>query len=390
MLSLKIRIAAVTLPLSFMLSPLGQAEEEFQIQLPSTLAWTAYSTSTSSYAQANAIGNMLKKKYDTSVRILPADNDVTRMKPLKSGRVDLCSCGISSYFGAEGVLMFADPEWGPQPIRLLTAAAGSFGLSLATADDIGVETPADLKGKRIAYIRGDDAVNQGAEAILAYGGLTWDEVERVDFPGHSNAFEGIIADQVDATFSSTMAPSAVQVASSPRGLTWPTLDPDDSEAWSRVHAVAPYLDAHRVTAAAGEVSEDNPMDSAGYPYPIMVSNADFDGTAAYSLVKTMQDNLDMYKDSAPGASGYALEKQNLSWVIPLHDAVVDYYRDTGVWNDELQAHQERLVERQNTLLEAWDEFMAGDTPDDRDEFKSAWMQARAEALRSADFSPIFE
>ncbi len=89
------------------------------------------------------------------MRILPGDNDVSRMTPLKQGRVDLCACGIASYYGAEGVMMFADRDWGPQPLRVITTSTASFGLSLAVAGDLDVETPADLAGKRIAYIRGD-------------------------------------------------------------------------------------------------------------------------------------------------------------------------------------------------------------------------------------------
>ncbi|MFC7368500.1 TAXI family TRAP transporter solute-binding subunit [Vreelandella zhaodongensis] len=389
MLSLKTRLSAVALPLYLLLAPFTQASEE--APLPKTLAWTAYPTNSSSYAQVVAIGSMLQSNHSVSVRILPADNDVLRMTPLKSGRVDLCSCGIASYFGAEGVLMFADANWGPQPIRVLAASSGGFGLAMATAGDLGVETPADLAGKRIAYIRGDDAVNKGTEAMLAYGGLTWNDVERIDFPGHSRAFDAIIAGQADATFSSTLAPPAVRLASSPRGITWPVLDPQEQEAWERVKAVAPYFSPHQVTAAAGDdVSADRPMDSAAYPYPILVANADFDDAVAYRLVQAMQDHLDEYQDAAPGADGYALEKQKLAWVIPLHDGVVDHYRDIGVWNDELQAHQEYLVERQNTLLSTWNHFMDGETPEDRDEFRNAWMQARAEGLRSAGYDPVFE
>ena len=380
-----LRLAVAGLPLMFGAS----ASLASEVELPSTMAWTAYGTNSSGYAQVVAIGNMLQSQYGTSVRILPGDNDVSRMTPLKTGRVDLCACGIASYYGAEGVLMFADRDWGPQPIRLITTSKASFGLSIAVAGDLGVETPADLRGKRVAYIRGDDALNKGTEAYLAFGGLTWDDVERVDFPGYARSFDGIIAGDVDASFTTSVTPPAQQLASSPRGISWPVLDPTDTEGWERMRAVAPYFQPHQVTAGAGGISADNPVPSASYPYPIVIGNETLDDDVAYSLIKAMQEKFDAYKDSAPGANGYALDNQNLQWVIPFHEGVVRYYQEIGVWNDELQAHQDYLVNRQNLILDAWNAFI-DDAPSDNDAFAEAWMQARADALNAAGMDLVFE
>ena len=183
-------------------------------KMPSTMAWTAYPTSSASYAQLVTIGNVLKNKFGTSVRILPGDNDVSRMTPMKTGRVDLCGCGIASYYAAEGVFLFSEASWGPQPIRVITSSIADFGMGLVVAGDIQVDTPADLKGKKVAWVRGSPALNLGTEAFLAFGGLTWDDVERVDFPGYSRSFDGIIQGQADAAFTMTSAPAPEQVAAS--------------------------------------------------------------------------------------------------------------------------------------------------------------------------------
>jgi len=381
------RLLLLSLPISLALPATAMAKE---VDLPATMAWTAYGTNSSGYAQAVAIGGMLQNHYGTAVRVLPGENDVSRMTPLKTDRVNLCACGIASYYGAEGVLMFAHPDWGPQPLRVLTTSTASFGLSLAVAGDLDVKTPADLKGKRVAYIRGDDALNKGTEAYLAFGGLTWDDVERVDYPGYARSFDGIISGEVDASFTTTVTPPAQQLASSPRGISWPTLDPNNEAAWQRMQAVAPYFRPHQITSGAGGVSAENPIDSASYPYPIIVANADFDYDSAYGLIKALQDNYEAYKNNAPGAAGYALENQDLTWVIPFHDAVVDYYKEIGVWTDEMQTHQEKLVKRQNLLLKTWDDFTASDVPEEEDAFREAWMQTRATALSDAGFEPIFE
>ena len=358
------------------------------VDLPNTLGMTAYGTSSAGYSQMVSIGNLLQNEYGVSLRILPGDNDVSRMTPLKMGRVPLCACGIAAFYGAEGVLLFADENWGPQPIRVVTTSIASFGLSIAVAGDIGVETPYDLKGKRVSYIRGDDALNLGTEAMLAFGDLTWDDVEQVEFPGYGRSFEGIIANQSDTAFTVSVAGGPQQLAASPRGITWLTLDPEDKEGWARLKEVAPYFQPHKVTSGAG-ISEEDPWIGSSYPYPIVVANADTDDTLVKSMVKVFTEDYDKYKDAAPGNEGYALESQNMQWVIPFHDAVVAYYKEIGHWTDEMQAHQDMLVKRQQILLDTWDSFTAGDTPDEEAAFRTAWMDARAAALEEAGMNPIF-
>lgn len=359
------------------------------IELPDSIAMTAYGTGSAGYTQMAALGNHLQNTYGTSVRILPGENDVSRMTPLKTGRVPLCSCGIAAYYGVEGVFLFAGPNWGPQDIRVVAASIANFGLGLAVAGDIGVETPYDLEGKRIAYIRGDDALNVGAEAYLAFGDLTWDDVERVEFPGYGRSFDGIIANQADAAFTMTVAPPAMQLEASPRGITWPRLDPDDTEGWERFLAVAPYFQPHEVTVAAGGHDEDNPWIGASYPYPILVANRDADDDLVRGLLRVLIEDNEEYKDAAPGLAGWSLENQKMDWVIPFHDVVVEYYKEIGHWTDEMQEHQDMLVERQRTIRNAWGEYVADDPPRDEEAFIEGWMEARAAALEEIGMDPIF-
>ena len=287
-----------------------------EVKLPKQLAWTAYGTTSSGYAQSVAIGNMLKNRHGTALRVLPGKNDVSRMTPLKNGKADMCACGIASYFGSEGVMLFAKEGWGPQPIRVLMASMGSSGLGLGTAKDAGVKSMADLKGKRVAWVRGGDALNVNAGANLAFGGLGWDDVVKVEFPGFKQSWEGLINDQVDAAFASTVTPLAKRLAASPRGIYWPALPHEDKAAWVRFLKAAPYFVQHTATIGA-DISKDKPWEGATYSYPILVANASFDQDVVYSLVKAMAEGYDDFKDGAPGAKGWAISAQNFLWVMQL-------------------------------------------------------------------------
>ena len=356
-------------------------------EMPKKTTWTAYGTTSSGYAQAVSIGNMLKKHFGTNMRVIPGKNDISRMAPLRDNKADYCACGIASYFGQEGVFIFADKDWGPQPIRLLMTNLGSFGLSLAVAADAGVKTLADLKGKRISWVRGAPALNWNVAAHLAFAGLTWDDVEKVTVSGFAASFDAIINGQSDAAFSSTVSPSPKKLAASPRGLYWPELPHDDEAGWARALAAAPVY--NKVMATIGsEIDKDNPSQLANYPYPILVSNASKDGDEVYALVKAMVDNYDDYKNAAKGALGWKIGAQNMTWAMPYHDGAIRYWQEAGIWTDEAQAHNDRLIERQAIIKTAWDALSDKDDME-KEALQEAWSQARAKALQAAGFDPVF-
>ncbi|GLQ05600.1 TAXI family TRAP transporter solute-binding subunit [Sneathiella chinensis] len=369
-----------TIALAVGLTTAGLATSAVSAELPSSMIWTAYGTTSSGYAQSVAISNMLKQEFGTSVRVLPGKNDISRMTPLKVGKADYCACGIASYFGQEGVMQFATADWGPQPLRVLLTAKGTFGLGLAVTADSGIKTVADIKGKRIAWVRGADGLNLGAEATIAFAGLTWDDVEKVEFPGFKDSIDGMINGQVDASFGSTVTPHYKRLAASPRGIHWPTLSADDTEGWKRLHEVAPYFSPLIATSGA-EITKEKPWEGKGYPYPIMVTNADKSADEVYALTKAMIEKHDVYKNSAPGAAGWALESQKMEWILPYHEGTVKYFKEIGVWTDAAQAHNDGLIKRQDVLMKAYAAYK--DTKPSDDEFRAGWTKARAEALVAA-------
>lgn len=354
--------------------------------LPKSMIWTAYGTTSSGYAQAVAIGNVLKNDFGTSLRVLPGKNDISRMTPLKIGKAGYCACGIASYFGQEGVMQFATASWGPQPLRVIMASKGSFGLGLAVAKDAGVEKVSDLKGKKVAWVRGSDALNIASTAFLAYGGLTWDDVQRVEFPGFKASIDGVINGQIDTAFSSTVSPHIKRLAASPRGVSWTSLPANDTAAWNRMHEVAPYFSPVNVTVGA-DISKDKPWTGAGYPYPILVTNAGQSEEEVYTLTKAMVENFDGYKDNAPGAKGWNIDNQNFEWILPYHDGSVKYFKEIGKWSAAAQAHQDTLVKRQEVLAKSFATYKATDPS--KDEFKAGWSKARAEALAAANLTVNF-
>jgi TRAP transporter TAXI family solute receptor len=358
-----------------------------QVKLPDTISWTAYDVGSGGYNQAVAIGNALKQKYNVSLRVLPGKNDVSRNLPVREGQVQFSANGVGgAYLAQEGVFEFGAPSWGPQPVRGLMLNTSDQVLTVIAAKDSGVRTVADLKGKRVAWVIGAPSLNQNITAMLAFANLTWNDVQKVEFGGFGPAMDGIINNQVDAAFTSSISGKAYQIAKSPRGLVYPVFPHSDKAAWARMNAVAPFFFPFMGTEGA-ELSKDKPAESATYPYPILMTYAAQNGDLVYNMTKAMVETFDMYKGAAPGNAGWAVDRQNFAWVIPFHDGAIRYWKEAGQWKPEHQAHNDKLIQRQNVLSAAWAEVKKGSHADDK-AFVAAWQKTRAAAMTKAGFDPV--
>lgn len=354
-------------------------------EIPRVMAWTSYPTGSTGYVQAAALGGLLKEKVGSNIRIIPGRNDVARMMPLKNGQADYCVCGIASYFSQEGVFLFNNKDWGPQPVRVVISSQGTQGLGLAAANDDEINSISDLRGKRVIFVLGADAMNKTTEAVLAYGGLTWDDVVKFNVAGPNEAIEAMINGNADAMPVSTGNPVVERILASPRGMKWlqmPNETQEEKEAWKRTQHVAPYYHPYYSTKGNG-VSAEKPWHGGGYGHPSIVTTDKQSSDEVYALTKFIYSNFDALSGSAPGAIGWALDRQNFNWVMPYHEGAVRYFKEAGVWSEQLEAHNQGLIQRQNVLQKAWQEHQA--EGGDGETFSARWSDRRANALVSAGY-----
>jgi TRAP transporter TAXI family solute receptor len=361
-----------------------------QVKLPPTVTMTAYDTGTSGFNIAVAIGKMMKDKYGSDVRVLPAGNDVARLQPLRVGRAAISAMGAGVYFAQEGVFEFATKEWGPQAVQITLSSVDCNGLSLAVAGDTGVKSMADVKGKRVGFVVGSPALNQNAMAMLAFANLTTKDVKIVEFASNNAMWKGAVNNDVDAMFGSTIAGPAKELETSPRGIVWPPLPHSDKAGWERVRKVGPFFTEHNATCGAGGITKDKSIEMGAYPYPIFTVYANQPENDVYALTKALIEGYDAYKDNAPGASGLAVKTQTRNWAVPVHKGAVKALKEAGAWSDDQEKYNNALFTRQELLLAAWADFSKGSPSSDPAKFTEEWMKTRKAALTKAGMTDIFE
>jgi len=355
----------------------GQAAEG--IDLPRTIAWSAYPTGTGGYSQAVAIGNILQRQYKVNLRVIPGRNDVSRLAILRADRVHFSAGGSEAVYAQEGILNFASKIWGPQPIRaLLSNYSDSCSFTFATALDANINSVADIKGKRVTFVQGSPSLNNASAALLAYANLTWDDVTPVEVGGYTSSIDAVLNDRADVVGGACNSPPFLRIEASPRGLSFVRFPHDDTEAIARVRNRLPWYVPH--IAFEGPTLPVEGIEVMTSAYPLLVGLDDADDSLVYGLVKIMHEHYDEYKDNAPGAMGWLMARQKFEQAfIPYHPAAIRYFREIGEWSEAAEAKNQENLYRQQILKQAWDEFLP-DAPEGYQEFEQAWLSKRTKAL----------
>jgi len=321
-------------------------------KLPRSMIWSAYDLGSSGYAEASGIANALQKKYPTRIRIVPSGTSIGRMLPMATGKVKYGFLANEAFFAAEGSFDFADQSWGPQDIRIVLGRPATVGF--ATAGDIGVKSIADLKGKRIGFVKGNPSVNVKNLGYLAFGGLGMDDIQPVWFGSYSAMKDAVLANQLDAFGSVTTSSNVRQIEASPRGITWPSFPPENKKGWKAMTDIISFVAPTKESIGAG-LSEENPSWLVGYRYPMITTYANTSEEEVYNLVKAIDESFDLFKNTTGSSKNWEVKRSIRTPAdAPWHDGAIKYAKEKGYWTDEDQAwHDERLA-RLNKLRELWD------------------------------------
>lgn len=346
--------------------------------LPATMVWTSYDLGSSGYAEASGIADAIMKKQSTRVRVVPSGTSIGRLLPLKQGRAQYGFLANELYFAAEATFDFAVPSWGPQDVRVVLARPA--GGALACAGDVGIRSLADLRGKRIGYVRGNPSVNVKSDAYLAFAGLTRNDVEVVWFGSYNAMKTAIINNQLDCFSSVTTSANMREIQASPRGLTYPPFPPGDARGWEQLRGVADFFQPYRETAGAG-ISPQNPIDLVGYRYPILTTYANTGADEVYELAKAIDQSMDQIRTITSSAGNWAIDKSGRTPAdAPWHEGSVRYLKERGIWTDEDQAWQDRRLARLRRIQAGWDEAKRAFSGQGDAAWTAHWEKFRVEKL----------
>lgn len=370
--------------------PVATPKPKPVFEWPKPLAWACLDVGSAGYVVAAALSDVFSREAKVALRVIPSGTDVGRLTLLISKRVHVSMLGAGALFALEGAEEFASIEMGPQPLRIMSGMICSWGVG--SPKDANIRTPADLKGKRFAWVAGFPSVNANQTGILAFANLTWKDVVKVEFPSFGAGQRGLIEGTCDGLQVATNSAAMYELASSPRGVYFVPLPHKNTEGWNRFQKLNPAIRPRVITEGPG-LSETSTYEGGGYPNPGLICLADLDPELAYQQTKLMVELYDKYSQvKAPGIKDFALKYQFFDWVVPYHEGAIRYYKEIGKWTDAAQKHNDKLIERQKVLNQAWARAMAeaAEKKVKADDYPKFWYGIRAQTLKAAGFEPYWK
>lgn len=314
-----------------------------QVKLPQTMNLATHPIGSLVNAMGSGLSTVISRNLKTVVKVMPTTGPTEWLPMVASGEVDM---GVLNNYDAQmGRLGKGDYNAATggkgSPIFLLCAGTPANG-GVLVADKSDIKKGADLKGKRVvAVYTGSAGITAQGRAVLANLGLEPSDVKIISVPGVEAGVRALIEGKADANASTNIGMAATAELDAQSGARYISLGPSP-EAVKRMQQYYPcYL--VQVKPGPGMVGVKEPVWMMAYDF-FLVAAGKMSEDVAYQIVKCLWEH-----DQELGTIHVRLK----DWTkdrfvtpkatVPYHPGAVRFYKEMGVWTEEMAKHQQALL-----------------------------------------------
>ncbi len=296
---------------------------------------------------ALAFTDTLTKQLGVKVSMETAASELETVAAMRAGQADISVLGGSTLTAPIlGTGDFARPEWGPQPLRTITAG-GSTIVVVFTTKKSGIKTYADVKGARVAFYPNSATRNDTTAQFLEAMGLTWNDVKKVNVDAPEQMVQAVTDGIIDVGMTSIGA-ALIQLDATAGLYVIPFKPTPERE--KAMYEKTPWFVPH--TYKPGEligVTETMTLPSTPQ-YLVTMSTMDDD--LAYRLAKAAYEVVEdtkVLKDAGWTKKDAAF----IPAVPPYHPGAIRFYKEIGLWGSAHDKFQQDAIQAEQQRLAAW-------------------------------------
>lgn len=307
-------------------------------------------------------------------RVMHTPDSVNRFRWLHYGTTDMTAGGTTETSQMlEGDRRYSKRDCGAFPIRAIWAQSKSNSgffvrgdSHIKTIDDIG-------PGVKAVDMRNYLASQRIFEAFLVWSGKIKDvegEVDWVQANSSDHKAQMIVDGKADVAFAMPSSESIYRAEKNPHGIRWISLNSDEQPEGAKR-----FLDIDPLISFApmfnGVESCQGVWGSVGISLHCM--RADKDPEFVYAMCKWFDDNYELFRDKHlwnEYMTFDSLMEEIPNTFVPLHDGLVEYLKDKGVWTELMAKRNKRNID----LIDRYIQF-SQETYDLADE-KKIWVHSR--------------
>ena len=321
---------------------------------PKLISVVAISLQSSGAAAGLAAFSSITDRTGIHFRVEPGPTSLDREERVKSGQVAFgLSAGGHAYTLQTGMADFDLKGWGPQPVRTIWQCGFQYAGYFARGNS-GIRRIADIKGKKVAAYVGYPGMHMNMEGLLAYAGLTWDDVKKTPVGGYAPGMQGVQEGAVDVAYAAVDAKPVFELAASPYGIHWLPMPASETEAWKRYRKIWGCWIPGKANYGAG-ISKDKPVEIMAWAYNI-TCREDQDENLCYWMTKQLAESYAGFKDKHAFVASWTLDQalNHEGFIVPYHSGSIKYFKETGRWRAEHQKKQEELLAEQIQFKKIWE------------------------------------
>ncbi len=245
---------------------------------------------------------------------------VANINMLKDGQVDLAIVQNDiTYYAANGTEMFDGKK-----VSNIRGIASLYPetCQIVTLEGKGINSVADLRGKRVAV----GAMGSGAEAnarqILAAYGITYEDNIDAQFLSFGEAASALKDGNIDAAFLTAGYPTAaVQDIASQNKVKLVPIDADKAD-----NLIAKYPFYTKVTIPAGTYGMPAAVDTISV-MAMLVCNDKVDDALGYEITKALFTHLDRIQAAHAAAKAISKEGASKGMPIPMNAGAEKFFKE---------------------------------------------------------------
>ena len=284
----------------------------------------------------------LENEVGIKVRVIPEASGVSRGQMVKQRQMLMMAAGKSAFRNTiEALDDHAVESGGPFQGRMVWVhALANSGMFVRADSDI--YDIYDIKpGVRMSVWSDSVSVMRVPKAILDWAQVPHDQAIFVNSGSYEAAVRAVMDGRADVFWGIPTSSVVYEASSAPHGIRYIGMnaekDPDGADRFrvtGPMYVFGPI--ANGVSEARGVWGTQG--------YTLEITSADSDPDLIYNLAKWLHENLDLYQGSYDTNRYMSLEHVEIAasqTYIPLHEGLVRYLKELGIWTP---AHEKRQAE----------------------------------------------
>ena len=315
---------------------------------PKSLTIAVQAQESPMYAISVGWSSVLEKETGMKVRVTFEEIGSLRLRYIGKGRLDTCTeepAGIRMTM--EGIREHATRDGGPFPLRILWPNFLS-AQTIMVRGDSDIKTMRDLKPGIKVSVHPGAGPRQTLLGLLAYAGLKEEDVNILEFGSMAASMRSIVDGKTVCCASDPGHPLNIEFEASPHGIRYLNLDPEENpQGAARLLKIQPTSVFGKPVLACKSARGIQAVIHA----QLYVASENTDPELAYHLAKWVDENFNAYKGMHPTIACMSINafRDVLDTAcFPIHEGVLKYLKEKGVWtarDDKRQAHNVKLVNR---------------------------------------------